>query len=68
MKRKKRIPFSNFRAQNWKNLLLFAVFSLYLSAFGVWIGKDDFPVDYGADYLAFWSAGKIADEKGYAEI
>ena len=23
---------------------------------------------YGGDYLAFWSAGKVADEKGYSEI
>ncbi len=27
-----------------------------------------FPVEYGEDYLAFWSAGKIADEESFAQI
>ncbi|TDA67285.1 MAG: DUF2029 domain-containing protein [Chloroflexi bacterium] len=68
MKRKSKLLFSNFKLENWENLILFAVFSFYLSQFGFIVGKGSFPREYGEDYLAFWSAGKIADEKGYSEI
>ena len=68
MKRKLRVPFSNLNFENWQNLILVAVFFVYLFQFGFLFSKDNFLIGYGVDYLAFWSAGKIADDKGYAEI
>lgn len=65
---KKFRPFSNLKFENWKNLLLFAVFLFYFLLLISWIWKGNFLSDYGSDYLAFWSAGKIADENGYSEI
>ena len=68
MGRKLRVPFSNLNFDKWQNLILVAVFFFYLSQFGFLYAKDSFLIGYGVDYLAFWSAGKIADDKGYAEI
>jgi hypothetical protein len=68
MKHQLRVPFANLKSENWQNLVLFVVFLFYMSQVGFWVVKDRFLRGYGWDYLAFWSAGKIADEKGYAEI
>jgi hypothetical protein len=68
MKRNLRIPFSNLKFENWQNLFLIFALLFYLILFGAMVGKKSFLVGYGTDYLAFWSAGKIADEKGYSEI
>jgi hypothetical protein len=68
MRRKLRVPFSNLDFDNWQNLILVAVFFVYLFQFGFLFAKDNFLIGYGVDYLAFWSVGKIADDKGYAEI
>jgi hypothetical protein len=68
MRRKLRIPFSDLNFDNWQNLILVALFIFYLLQFGFLLAKDSFLTEYGVDYLAFWSSGKIADTKGYAEI
>ena len=68
MRRNLRVPFSNLKFENWRNLILVAVFIFYLAQFGYNVVKDRFLMGYGVDYLAFWSAGKIADDKGYPEI
>jgi hypothetical protein len=68
MKTKSRVPFANLKFENWQNLFLVAVFIFYLAQVGFLVVKDGFLLGYGLDYLAFWSAGKIADEKGYSEI
>jgi len=64
MNHKRKLLFSNFTFEHWKNLILFAIICFYIGNFVISFG-------YGApglDYLAFWSAGRIADEKGYSEI
>ena len=68
MKRATRIPFSNLKFEQWQNLILIAILFYYLFQFGFAIGKNGFLVWYGADHLAFYSAGKIADETGFANI
>jgi hypothetical protein len=50
---------------NWKMVILFSVITLYLVLMGVWFSSKD---AYGNDYLAFWGAGKLASEKGYAAV
>ncbi len=52
----------------WKNLSYFAIFIFYVGLFSSWIWKGSLTVGYGSDYLAFWSVGKIADDKGFSEI
>ena len=68
IKRNPRLPFSHLNFENWQNLIMVGLFFFYLSQFGSLLGKENFLRGYGVDYLAFWSVGKIADEKGFAEI
>lgn len=68
MNQKSNKIFSNYSFENWKNLSLFAVFFIYLTLFASWVWKGSLTASYGSDYLAFWSVGKIADEKGFSEI
>jgi hypothetical protein len=68
MKHKLRVPFSNLNFENWQNLILVALFFFYLSQFGFLFAKDSFLMGYGVDYLAYWSVGKIANDKSYADI
>ena len=68
MKRKSKLILPNFKFLNWKSLIIIVVITMYLTLIGVWVGIDDYPFELGADYLAFWSAGKIADDLGYSEI
>ena len=65
MNRKRRALFSNFKFENWKNLILFALICFY---FFVFFGTYFVFGGIKGDYLAFWSVGKIADERGYSQI
>jgi hypothetical protein len=64
MNRNRRVLFSNFTFENWKNLILFAIIFFYFINLIASFGYGS----VGNDYFAFWSVGKIADEKGYSEI
>jgi len=65
MNRKRRALFSNFKFENWKNLILFALICFYFLFF---FGTSFVYGGIQGDYLAFWSVGKIADERGYSQI
>ena len=64
MNRNRKALFSNFTFENRKNLILVALICFYFVYFAGAFVYDNF----GEDYLAFWSVGKIADKKGYSEI
>ncbi len=66
--KKPNLPFSHLNFDNWQNLILVGLFFFYFSQFGFMLTKESFLRGYGVDYLAFWSIGKIADEKGFTEI
>jgi hypothetical protein len=53
---------------NWKIQILIAVVCFNLLLIIVWVVSGSFFSIYGGDYFAYWSAGKIADQKGYSEI
>jgi Protein of unknown function (DUF2029). len=55
----------NFSFLNWKNLVLLALFAFYLIVWGNWLIHGDL---YQNDYLAFWSAGKVANEQGFSRL
>ena len=49
---------------NFKDLIL--IVAIFLNLILIIIKfNGSFYSYYGADYLAYWSAGKIADQKGY---
>jgi hypothetical protein len=68
MKNKKKKLSLNFKQVNWKIPILFMIACFYLLLIIVWVTSGSFYSIYGKDYLAYWSAGKIADELGYSEI
>jgi len=68
MKQKRRIPFSNLSFENWQNLIILTIIVFYSVWLSFAIGKGSFQSGFAGDYLAFWSAGKIAGEKGYSQI
>ena len=68
MNRNKKIFSLDFRSINWKAILLFTIACFYVGLIVIWERDSGSPIKYGGDYLAFWSAGKVADEKGYSEI
>lgn len=61
-------PFTILKFKNWQNLIIFTILLFYSAQFSFTVGKSRILLGYGADYLAFWSAGRIADEKGYSRI
>lgn len=65
MAHKKTAFFSNFKIENWKNLVLVIVFCFYCLSF---LGNFFMYRGLPADYLAFWSVGKIANQMGFSEI
>lgn len=58
----------NFKSLNWKVIVLFVLILFYSGLMIIWSSDKIFPIYYGGDYLAFWSAGKLADEKGFSAI
>lgn len=64
MKTQSTRPFSGFKSDNWRNLLYFGIVVFYVIVFlsSFFHGFEVY------DYLQYWIAGKIADEKGYSEV
>jgi len=58
----------NFKHINWKIPILVVIVCFNLIFIIVWVVNGSFFSIYGRDYLAYWSAGKIADQKGYSKI
>lgn len=65
--KQKRLTF-DFKFLNWHSLILVTIAILYGVQFATLVINGRVPVNYGDDYFAFWSVGRIADEKGYALI
>jgi len=58
----------NFKQLDWKIPLLVCIACFYLAILGNGILKGNKFAQYRGDYIAFWSVGKIANEKGFSEI
>ena len=57
-------PFSGLQHDNWRNLLYLGIVVFYIIVFFTSLMYGSL----GGDYLQYWIAGKIADEKGYSQI
>ncbi len=55
-------------AENWQNLCLAALALFYLIQIGLDIIWHNTCGHLGIDYCAFWSAGRLANSQGYADI
>lgn len=68
MKKKFSFPFQNLSPEAWQNLALIATFGFYISFFGFFLINTEICKDYTIDYCAFYSAGRIINEKEFADI
>lgn len=68
MKKINKIPFANLSFENWLNLVILTIIVFSTFWWTVNISNHTLLKIFGGDYLAFWSAGKIADKKGYSQI
>ncbi len=66
MDKKNRLPFQSLSAKNWQNLAVAATLALYLMQ--LWSERLRLFWFLGADFMAYWSAGYIANHWGYAQI
>jgi hypothetical protein len=62
------IPFTNLSSDAWRKLGLAAILFFYILNFFFVAANTKMWVGLGNDFLAFWSAGKIADEVGYDQV
>jgi hypothetical protein len=65
---KRRRLFQNLGAQGWQNLALAGLLAFYLAQFGLEFYNNNLYNPIGSDFLAFWSAGYIANTLGYENI
>jgi hypothetical protein len=65
---KRRRLFQNLGSQGWQNLTLAALLAFYLSQFGFELYKNNLYFQIGSDFMAFWSAGHIANTEGYEHV
>lgn len=64
-----RRPFYDLGTREWQNLGLAALLTFYIIWIGIEIARGNFFLwVLGADYLAFWSAGYVANRYGYTAI
>jgi hypothetical protein len=64
----KRVPFRNMSPSQWENLALAALFLFYLIQIGFDLFWHNVCGHLALDYCAFWSAGRVADMSGYANV
>ena len=64
MKIKLTRPFSGLKSDKWRNLLNFGVVVFYI----IMVFSIFFHGSVSGDYVQYWMAGKIADQKGYSEV
>mgnify|MGYP000502579089 CR=1 FL=1 len=63
-----RRPFQNLGSRQWQNLGLVALLTFYMTRMGMETARNNLFLAIGGDYLAFWSAGHIANQYGYGAV
>ncbi len=67
MSKKVRLPFVNIRREGWENLALAATIMFYIIQIGFFVFNGTICDDFGFDYCAYWSVGKLINQNGYAD-
>ena len=62
------LPFQNVTPRGWQNLAMAAVLTLNILQIGYAFLNGRVCQSYGVDYCAFYSAGKIINDHGFAEV
>ena len=68
LKRKIGVPFQNMKPDNWVNLALAATLSFYLVLIMFFIFNTRICGILASDYCAYWSAGRIINERSISDV
>lgn len=68
MKNKIKLPFSDLSKTAWQNIALVAMGAFFIIHFLFPLATNDMCDGIGADYCVYWTAGRIINDAGYAEI
>ena len=68
MKKKNRLPFQEMSPRGWENLALAAMVTFFILRIGFAFINTGICGNLAFDYCAYWSAGKIINERGIADI
>jgi hypothetical protein len=71
MIKKRRLPFQNMTFSGWQNLALAAALTFYLILIGLFLANANqinWCDNFAIDYCAFWSSGRIINERSIAEV
>ncbi|MGZ6316856.1 MAG: glycosyltransferase 87 family protein, partial [Anaerolineales bacterium] len=64
----RRRPFQNMTAEGWQNLALTAILIFYIAQCALDIQWGNMCGHLAIDYCSFWSAGRVASTRGYADV
>jgi hypothetical protein len=68
LNKKQHLPFQNIPPQGWYNLALAAVIAILIT-FSAYVLINDLTCQsFGLDFCAYWSAGRIINEWGFAGV
>jgi len=68
MNQKLNVPFSSLTREGRQNLVLIALAIFYVAQFGMDLAWKNMCSQLAIDYCSSWSAAKIANEQGYANV
>jgi len=68
MKNKVSLPFQNLSPEAWQNLALAAIIAFYIAFLGYFMINTKICESYRVDYCAFWTSGRIINEREIADI
>jgi hypothetical protein len=68
MKRKIKLPFSGLSKTAWQNIALVAMGAFFIVHFLFPLATNDMCDGIGSDYCVYWTAGRIINDVGYAEV
>jgi hypothetical protein len=63
-----KLPFKNMTRESRQNFVLIIAVSVYITLFGIVFIHSDMCNILGADYCAFWSGGRIINERSIADV
>jgi len=68
MKNKIKLPFSGLSKTAWQNIALVAMGAFFIIHFLFPLATNDMCDGIGSDYCVYWTAGRIINDVGYAEV
>lgn len=68
MTKKFRLPFVGLSRTAWQNIALVALGAFFINHFIFPLATNDMCDGIGADYCVYWTAGRIINDAGYAEV